>query len=491
MDTNRTALYAGTFCYAFVLLFFLSSDSYLYDVFQRCDSAWFFMCGKAWMNGMVPYVDFADSKGPLLWLIYGCGYLLCHHSYVGVFWLSCLSYTATLILSYRLARLFVSKETALSVMAVLPIALLLKGIHNEVRAEDFCYPFIMLCLFSVIRLTKEQDKPLFQPAFAIGSGIMCCLLIKWSVAAMLCGTAAVVLAVSIRRRRLDGILGGVLGLSGCALPFLIYFLLQGNLEAFIQEYFLNTYTTVSHEPLHAVVFERALHLGGSIFYKKFAIIVMGFLFFCHRYKLSWWLCSIPFPFVLLLATPGYGYYYTVMMPLFVVAAIVCADYATKHFHMQRKWLYCGYAAIALCGLAYDFRRATPFPLKHKETAQSRAFHNMEKLMSIKEHPLVMCYRMDNGIGVVADALPACKYWALQNGATPAMYAERAKALKARKADFIIVAKQQHNDDDALRNGTLEENGYVFCGVSVGVNGDIDQFIYVREELKACLPVSSL
>ena len=27
------------------------------------------------MNGLTPYVDFTDSKGPLLWLIYGIGYL--------------------------------------------------------------------------------------------------------------------------------------------------------------------------------------------------------------------------------------------------------------------------------------------------------------------------------------------------------------------------------------------------------------------------------
>ena len=52
-----------------IFLLLLSHDSYLYLSGPRVDSAWFFMCGKAWMNGMVPYVDFADSKGPLLWLI--------------------------------------------------------------------------------------------------------------------------------------------------------------------------------------------------------------------------------------------------------------------------------------------------------------------------------------------------------------------------------------------------------------------------------------
>ena len=79
---------------AFVL-FFISPDSYFNDLHSRVDSAWFFMCGKAWMSGMLPYVDFADSKGPLLWLIYGIGYLLDHTSYVGVYWISCFWYGLT------------------------------------------------------------------------------------------------------------------------------------------------------------------------------------------------------------------------------------------------------------------------------------------------------------------------------------------------------------------------------------------------------------
>lgn len=28
------------------------------------------MGGKALMNGFIPYTDFADSKGPLVWLFY-------------------------------------------------------------------------------------------------------------------------------------------------------------------------------------------------------------------------------------------------------------------------------------------------------------------------------------------------------------------------------------------------------------------------------------
>jgi len=34
----------------------------------------------------VPYVDFIDSKGPLLWLIYGVGYVITPHSFIGEAW---------------------------------------------------------------------------------------------------------------------------------------------------------------------------------------------------------------------------------------------------------------------------------------------------------------------------------------------------------------------------------------------------------------------
>ena len=74
--------------YAFIILFITSWDSWLYDSINHYDVCWFFACGKAWMNGLIPYVDFSDSKGPLLWLIYGIGYLISPHNYLGVFLLS-------------------------------------------------------------------------------------------------------------------------------------------------------------------------------------------------------------------------------------------------------------------------------------------------------------------------------------------------------------------------------------------------------------------
>ena len=141
--SNRWALLAiGVF--AIVALLLVSWDSYLYDLWQHHDVIWFYLCGKAWMNGMTPYVDFADSKGPLLWLIYGIGYLISPHDYTGMYWLSCVLYTFIFYQCYKCARLFVH-DARLALVAVLISAFFfLSGLtHIEVRAEDYCYALML------------------------------------------------------------------------------------------------------------------------------------------------------------------------------------------------------------------------------------------------------------------------------------------------------------------------------------------------------------
>ena len=92
-------------CFAVLALLLTSWDSYLYDLWQHRDVIWFYSCGKAWMNGLTPYVDFADSKGPLLWLIYGVGYLLSPRSYTGVYVVSIFAYAGIFYYNYKTALL--------------------------------------------------------------------------------------------------------------------------------------------------------------------------------------------------------------------------------------------------------------------------------------------------------------------------------------------------------------------------------------------------
>lgn len=135
--------WTSLFIFSLLVLLWLSPDSYLmHNYGTRYDASWFFTAGKAWMEGMTPYIDFADSKGPILWLIYGIGYLISPISYHGVFWLTIVAYTIAFNFLWRTSRLFLSKRESFFVIAFIPFFLFFTAYHNEVRAEDFCMPGI-------------------------------------------------------------------------------------------------------------------------------------------------------------------------------------------------------------------------------------------------------------------------------------------------------------------------------------------------------------
>ena len=204
--------------FVFSIMFLVSQDSYLYDLYGRCDSAWFFMAGKAWMNGMIPYVDFSDSKGPLLWLIYGIGYLISNTTYIGVFWVSVILYTFTFFFYYKIANIFFNNNkislSASFLMALAHFSLL----YNETRSEDICQIFIASSLYFTLRLFfhKITTNEVLRTSFVLGIGFAGCLMIKFTIAAMLAIFALPIiwLAFTNNKKSLGYILlGGILELG--------------------------------------------------------------------------------------------------------------------------------------------------------------------------------------------------------------------------------------------------------------------------------------
>ena len=73
---------------AALLLAVCSKSSPLYPLNDWMDANIFYTAGKAMMNGQVLYRDVFDHKGPLLYLVYGVGWLLHRTGFWGVWGLS-------------------------------------------------------------------------------------------------------------------------------------------------------------------------------------------------------------------------------------------------------------------------------------------------------------------------------------------------------------------------------------------------------------------
>ncbi len=431
------------------------------------------------MEGMTPYVDFADSKGPLLWLIYGIGYLLSPTSYIGVFWLSVLAYTVTFAAVWRTARMFVGRRESLLVLAIMPAMMFYRVMHEEVVGEDFCMPWICIGIYCTCRtLMSPPGSSVRKYAFWLGVGMAWCLLIKWNLFVLTGGMALIILGVSFGRKRADGLLFGLLGIAALTLPFVVYFLWRGNLTALVQEYFVNTFliteqgqTPATERILFYTLFTKSL----SVFFTMMlAGIFIGIILFCRCFRVAYWLLLGYVPFFLFLEfEPSINHYFTIATPFCIFFLLVIVHCVSQRITKCPKIVF---AAIVLClffgGTAYNTRwsRFVFFPSEDQER-----WDEAQTVLRQKQYPRILVGVRDHGYGILSRALPACKYWALQLNASKEMIEERRRAIRARKPDFILLVSKGNAMREVKRIDPqfftiLRASGYHQCYVTVEENG---------------------
>lgn len=425
---------------ATAIMMLLSRDSYLYLLGPRCDSAWFFMCGKAWMNGMVPYVDFADSKGPLLWLIYGVGYLLSHYDYHGVFWVSVVVYSGTFYFLFKTARLFVAQRSqALLAVLLTSVAIFNPITHDETRAEDFGMFFAALSLWQLCRIlyvehTERDERIAF---FAFGISLAGTLLIKYNITAMCCIFPAIGLYHLLRERGnvWRPLLACAAGFAALALPFLICFLIQGNFSAFIQEYFINTLQTIENKDKSAPIIRLKNDVMVLILnYRLTALVLLQIAFvafFSRKGRKPMFIIALSFFTIICIVSRGYYYYYY-LCSLFVV----CGFCDISQLIANRKVGRISIVALVCAYYAVMVYRESHHPWWGGNKVMELQINEVENLISRIENPRVLNLAVERGYGIKSNILPATRYWSRQIGQTKEML--RMSQMDINNSDVVTT-----------------------------------------------------
>lgn len=447
-----------------VVMLFISKDSYLHDMFNHNDSAWFFMCGKAWMNGLTPYIDFSDSKGPLLWLIYGVGYLLSPRDYVGVFWLSCVAYTVTLYLNFLTARIFLRDTKVSALVAVTMLNFYLAVVlHNETRCEDFTLPMLSAAIWGVCRWLYAPGASMVNAAMLVGVAFGGTLLMKFNIAATTIGIVGYLLyaAWQKRGRMLVAIGWMAFGVAIVVLPFVVYFLVKGCLLAFVYEYFVLTLeTTAVKSPV--LVGLSSMLLPASIL--TLVCCVIGVWLFSgitlrHRYfpAVAFALCYM------LTVLHAQKHYFAVCMPYALFLLIAVASWFRLHRLSVVKTVVIGVLLTVFVTFTnlfgHDLRNRDFGDFFTQDNIARRTYYTYEYLISQVESPRVVNMNDGAGIGIMSEALPACKYWSLQWGATPLMRQDIMDACRTGKADFAVVNRISKAERKQLKAWGYHEYDY--------------------------------
>lgn len=453
-EPTTREIYIPILVYTVALVLLASTDSFLYFPWNKNDSAWFFTCGKALMNGMIPYVEFSDSKGPLLWLTYGIGYLISPRSTWGTCIPTIISYFATFTFCYKTARLFVGHKPALFCVAMMGM-FYFSLFHWEVRAEDFCQPFVMFTIYASLRYLRGEGSK--KTAIGLGISIAGTFLIKFSVTAMIGATILLTVIVMLCRAQWREIFTMVKWSIISALlfctPFFLYFIVRGCLDDFWNEYIVNTLITVKPERevsawTNYVDSIRDIWEKRTVVVIEFGIILATIIPFCIKYIR---LCLIPLIGAIAttaIALMHFHLYYLspltnwlIFLPIFIFSLI-------KISARMPLWLI-GIAAVPMVYVSVQTTFFTAGDYKWSDLA--RIDKNWQEVSEciLREaphpKPTFVINGADMGYGLLSEALPGCKYYATQLGESDEMEKIKLQEIIDKKPDFIIIMNNREGN----------------------------------------------
>lgn len=446
--------------FTFVAFFLTSVDSPTHDNmvahggYIRFDSAWYFMCGKAWVNGLTPYVDFSDSKGPLLWFFYALAYLISPRSWAGVFCINAAAYLLTACLLFKVSLLLTqSSRKSLWIGMMLNVVYFLPIFIYDDKSEALALPFVALAMLMACRSLYGKGGSFFWWGFSAGA----ILLIKYSIAPMT-GIFLIVMLSQLRSwkavwRAVGATLGG---LSVIVLPILLYLLYCGALNAFVNDYFLTTFTTINN--ILGSNDKGEFFRSEMVAYDVLAVAGVLTAAFALRQK-KWFPPVALIWFLLCLSRYTRTYYFIPVNVLMVFTAFGILRCFEKDFGIKR-FLFGPLLLVAIIYCAYKNAwtyRQDYFYGREMNLYRERAWECVD-FLATEKHPRVLYWGCgEHGFGIKAEDLPACKYWAIQTGATAEMFENQNDAVRNRQADYVFVETLDRN-----RQNLLEAFGYTRC-----------------------------
>ncbi len=163
---------------AFLACWQCDTNPFLYkQTYIKTDSSVFIYIAKSMQDGILPYKDIFDHKGPLLYLINYIG-LLVNNNYAGIWIIEVIFMLINLIFMYKISKLFL-KSDILSIIAIIIVNLsFVTYFQGGNFTEEYALPFIIISLYYMIKYIVQNKMLSKKESFIIGICMSCVLLLR-------------------------------------------------------------------------------------------------------------------------------------------------------------------------------------------------------------------------------------------------------------------------------------------------------------------------
>lgn len=489
--------------FSFFLMLIFSKSSPLYFINDWVDANAFFSVGKAIAHGQTPYKDLFEQKGIILYLIHTIAYKLSPTSFFGVYILEVISYSATLILFFKIGEFYFSKKSALFITCLTPLVLLNKDYFRfGDSAEEFSFPFILGLLYIIISIANN-DRNINNKQYLIQGLLMGFVFwIKYTLIgpwiAFFIFTSIYYLIKKKWKKLIEAIIYSMIGFFIITFPIIIYFAMNHALTDMFFVYFkfnMSLYPKTANQFTNDTIIIRFINTI-KIFIKLLSpnkllssILLIGSvylmlskkIFIKLKYRILWLLIFLCGNFFIFFGGISIKYYILldlVILLLSFLSFFVLIKNCMLLFNFDNSLIKKEFSIIGIISSIVlmifsnnTFKDMIFFPtskniqIPHKENtnphAKAPAQIEFSKYFNNKKNITLLNYKfIDYGFSLKADIIPNVKYFMKVNipyTVYPENIDEQNKYIKEKKIDYVIAGMKPNDNVNQFGTSWLHIN----------------------------------
>ena len=453
---------------AALILLFCSKSSPLYPMNDWVDVHCFLTLGKGLLNGLIPYVDLYEQKGPVLYFIYAIVAIFCDKSMIGQYLLEVITFGLFLYFSGKIAEVYLGKsQFRYMIIAILgAVVATTQSFSHGGSVEQMCLFLFVYGLYSVIRACHENRPLSFREALTNGIFAGVAFWIKYTMAGFYLGLALFVLIWYtgwIRDwKKLLTVMGQfLLGVAAVSAVVVVFYLLVGGLDELYTCYFYNNiilYPTESDVPNLVQIWNS--FTGAMQRNSIFPILLylgLGWLAIrIHKCIRDLIATVLSFTGLVIGTYMGAGYlYYGLVLSAFSVFGLIALVWVLKLILSEtvlgsirtndRTVNAILITAILFLSSVWAFNNSSNTYLMAYNRDEMPQYQFAGIIRETEDATVLNFGFLDGGFYYAADVLPNCTFFCSFNINAPGMWDTHYEYIREGKVDYVITRRRRLED----------------------------------------------
>lgn len=466
---NRILLCAGLFLIAILFLTIHSYSTSPRYHWYYSDAGNYMLEGILVKKGLIPYVDFFEHKGPLIFLIEYLGCAFTDNERFGIFLVQIPFCVLTVCGAYKILRIFYKQRTAF--MATIFSMIIAAPFYYGNFTEEYCAPFLVWSTYFIVRYIKYDEKSdgFHKPkyAFFYGITVMVCALIRVTNALPVCILIVIGVCILIHKRAWKNIVENVItfciGAGITALPFVVWYAKKNALYEMLYGAIIHNikYTSSPDEILLHDNIVMIIILNAD-FILSFAIAVICFI----KAKEERVICitiiiATVLGVIFQLNLRPYSHYVYIWIPIYIMTVGIMGKCLKGEKKLLTVIIVTVCVSIDLVSIMNIYKGMTEGIDAYQKKIDKEAVEITE-LIPENERDSVLAYNVHSQYYIASDIVPCYKYFMLQD-----WMGSFNDELKKEFKEFISSNQVKY----IIENG--EKNAY---SENVGPENDLDYLI---------------